>query len=177
MPMLDQTVIDRYLRDVDAYLRVDRARRDRVLAEIQGHLHDAVEAHIAGGVEPPEAVRRAIEEIGSPWDVAMQLSPMTPPVRSVQGWRRWTPIVLPAAVLTSGVTFTVFNVLYLLREGPTRGGRIALVYGLVYAAVAGGLTAATFMAIRNGDRDPAWRGAAWAFAAITGVVVLSSYAR
>lgn len=40
--MLDQTMIDRYLDDVDSHLHVDRAHRERVLAEIQGHLHAAL---------------------------------------------------------------------------------------------------------------------------------------
>jgi hypothetical protein len=176
MQMLDQTLIDRYLDDVDSYLHVDRAHRERVLAEIQGHLHDAVEAHISQGLQPQEAMQRAIEAIGPPQDVAMQFSPVPPPARSVRGWRRWTPIVLPILVLVAGMAFTVWNLVYLQREGPTLGGRVGLVYGLLYTAVAGALTAATFMAIRNGDRDPAWRRAAWVFAALTGVVVLLSYA-
>jgi hypothetical protein len=176
MQMLDQTLIDRYLDDVASYLHVDRAHRERVLAEIQGHLHDAVEARISQGVQPQEAMQRAIEAIGPPQDVAVQFLPTPPPTRSVRGWRRWTPIVLPMPVLVAGVALTVWNLVYLRREGPTLGGRIGLAYGLLYTAVAGVLTAATFIAIRNGDRDPAWRRAAWIFAALTGVVVILSYA-
>jgi len=74
------------------------------------------------------------------------------------------------------VTFTVSNLIYLLREGPTRGGQLALRYSLLYASVAGALTAATFVAIRKGDRDLSWRRTAWVFAALTGVVVFLSYA-
>lgn len=173
--MLDQTLIDRYLDDVESYLHVDRAHRERVLAEIQGHLHDAVEAHISQGLQPQEAMQRAIEAIGPPQDVAVQFLPTPAPARSVRGWRRWTPIVLPMLVLVAGVAFTVWNLL-MLRHGRTYGVQLALRYGLLYTAVAGALTAATFMAIRNGDRDPAWRRAAWVFAALTGVVVFLSYA-
>ena len=38
------------------------------------------------------------------------------------------------------------------------------------------LTAATYVGIRNGDRDPAWRRAAWVFAALTGGIVAMGYA-
>lgn len=173
--MLDQTMIDRYLEDVDSYLHVDRAHRQRVLAEIEGHLHDAVEAHITQGVQPQDAMRRAIAEIGPPQDVAMQFSPTPPPARSVRGWRRWTPIVLPTAVLAAGVALNAWN-LYMLRYGLTRGVQLALRLSVLYTAVVGALTAATYVAIRNGDRDPAWRRAAWVFAALTGVIVAMSLA-
>ncbi len=174
--MRDQALIDRYLADVESYLRVDRARRERVLGEIEGHLHDAVEAHIAQGARPQEAMRRAVDELGAPQDVAVQFSPMPTPARSVRGWRRWTPIVLPIFVLAAGVASSLWSLIYLLREGPTLGGRTALIYGLFYTVVSGSLAAATFMAIRNGDRDPAWRRAAWAFAALTGAIVVLTYA-
>jgi hypothetical protein len=59
----------------------------------------------------------------------------------------------------------------MLRYGLTRGAQVALGYSLPYTAVVGALTAATYVAIRNGDRDPAWRRAAWALAALTGVIV------
>ena len=173
--MLDQTMIDRYLEDVDSYLHVDRAHRQRVLAEIEGHLHDAVEAHITDGVQPQDAMRRAIEELGPPQDVAMQFSPTPVPARSVRGWRRWTPIVLPAAVLAAGVAQIVWS-LYMLRYGLTRGVQLALRLSVLYAVVVGALAAATYVAIRNGDRDPAWRRAAWGFAALTGAIVAVSIA-
>lgn len=176
MQMLDQTMIDRYLEDVDSYLHVDRAHRQRVLAEIEGHLHDAVEAHITQGAQPQDAMRRAIASLGPPQDVAMQFSPTPVPARSVRGWRRWTPIVLPAAVLAAGVALTVWNLVYLPGAWHTRGGQVALRYSLLYTAVMGALTAATYVAIRNGDRDPAWRRAAWVFGALSGVIVAMSYA-
>lgn len=174
--MLDQSMIDRYLEDVDSYLRVDRDHRERVLAEIQGHLHDAVEAHITQGAQPQEAMRRAIAELGPPQDVAMQFSPIPPPPRSIRGWRRWTPIALPTAVLAAGVAVTASNLLYTLRYGLTHGAQLTLRFSLLYTAVVGALTAATLVAIRNGDRDPAWRRAAWVFAALAGGVVSLTYA-
>lgn len=167
--MLDETMIDRYLDDVDSYLHLDRAHRERVLTEIQGHLHDAAEAHITQGAQPQEAMDRAIAEVGPPQDVARQFSPMSPPVRSIRGWRRWTPIVLPAALLTVNVAVTVWN-FFLLRHGFTYGLQIVLRYSLLYTATAGAFTLATMLAIRNGDRDPAWRRAAWVVAALAGIV-------
>jgi hypothetical protein len=147
-----------------------------VLAEIEGHLHDAVEAHISQGVQTDDAMRRAIAEVGPPQDVAEQFSPRLAPARSVRGWRRWTPIVVPAVVLAGGVALTAWNILYLARYGLTRGGQLALRYSFLYMAVMGALTAATYVAVRNGDRDPAWRRAAWGCAALAGVIVAMSYA-
>jgi hypothetical protein len=168
-------MIDRYLEDVDSYLQIDPAQRRRVLAEIEGHLHDAVEALIADGVEPQDALRRAIAEVGPPQDVATQFSPAPLPVRSVRGWRRWTPIVLPTVVLAAGLALTTWNLVYLARYGVTRGVQIGLRYSLLYTAVAGALTVATVAAIRNGDRDAAWRRVAWGFAGGAGLLVVLSY--
>ena len=173
--MLDQTLIDRYLEDVDSYLQIDTARRRRVLAEIEGHLRDAVEAHIADGVQPHDAARPAIAELGPAQDVAMQFAPAPRPARSIRGWRRWTPIALPTVVLAAGLADTAYLV-YLARHGLTRGTLLALRYSLLYTAVAGALTATTVAAIRNGDRDAAWRRVAWVFAGLSGLVVVMSYA-
>jgi sensor c-di-GMP phosphodiesterase-like protein len=174
--VLEQTTIDSYLEDVDSYLRIDAAHRRRVLTEIEGHLHDAIEAHIADGVQPQDALRRAIADVGSPQDVAMQFSPAPPAARSIRGWRRWTPIAMPTVVLAGGLVLIAWNLVYLEQHGQTRGVQIALRNSLLYTAVAGALTASTVVAIHNGDRDAAWRRAAWVFAGVTGLVVVSSYA-
>lgn len=168
--MLDQTMLDRYLDDVDSYLHVDRVHRERVLAEIEGHLHDAVEAHIADGVAPQEAMQRAINDVGPPQDVAMQFAPTPAPARSVRGWRRWAPMALPAVMLAVGASLLVWDLL-LVRNGLTDGLKVVLRRSLLYAAGAGALTVATYVTIRNGDRDPTWRRAAWALAGLTGIVV------
>lgn len=173
--MLDQTMIDRYLDDVDRYLHVDKAHRQRVLDEIEGHLHDAVDGHIARGAQPHEAMRRAIAEVGPPADVATQFAPAPSPSLSVRGWRRWMPIVLPAVVLAMGVLLVASH-LFMLRHGFTDGLRLALWRTLVPTAVAGSLTAAAYVAVRNGDRDPAWRRVAWLFTALSAVVVFVSVA-
>lgn len=171
--MLEHTMIDRYLDEVDGYLHLDRAHRQRVLDEIEGHLHDAAEAHIAKGASPHEAMQRAIEEVGPPAEVASQFSPVPSPSRVVRGWRRWTPIVLPAVVLAAGVMLSAWH-LFQLRHGITRGLETALWLTLVPTAVAGTLTVATYVAVRNGDHDPAWRRIAWLFAALSAVVLLAS---
>lgn len=168
--MLDQTTIDQYLKDIDSYLQVDATYRKRVLSEIEGHLRDAVEVHLNDGVEPHEAMRRAIAELGPPSDVAVQFAPAPVPVRSMRGWRRWTPIVLPAAVLVVALMVSLSRLLW-LRHGPTYGQRVVLWHSLRYTAVVGALTATTYVAIRNGDRDPAWRRAAWVLTAVTAVTM------
>ena len=168
--MLDQTTIDQYLKDIDSYLQVDATHRKRVLAEIEGHLHDAVEVHLNDGVEPHEAMQRAIAELGPPSDVAVQFAPAPVPVRSIRGWRRWMPIVLPAVVLVVALMISVSSLL-LLRDGLTYGLRVVLWRNLRYTAAIGALTAMTYVAVRNGDRDPAWRQAAWALTAVTAVTV------
>lgn len=175
MAMLDQTTIDQYLKDIDSYLQVDATYRKRVLAEIEGHLHDAVEVQVNDGVEPHEAMQRAIAELGPPSDVAMQFAPAPVPVRSIRGWRRWTPIVLPAAVLVVALMVSLSSLL-LLRHGLTYGVRVVLWHNLRHTAVIGALAAMTYVAIGNGDRDPAWRRAAWVLAAVTAVIVALSAA-
>lgn len=173
--MSDQSLVDRYLKDVDSYLNVASPKRERVLGEIESHLRDSAEAHIALGVPPRDAMRRAVDQIGSPKDVATQFLPTSTAVRSVRGWRRWAPIMLPAAVLSAGLALTTWNLIQ-LRSGSTEGVRLALRYSLLYTVVAAGLSVATFVAIRNGDRDPAWRRAAWTFATLTVVLVGATFA-
>jgi hypothetical protein len=166
-------MIDRYLQEVDVYLHVDRAQRQRVLDEIQGHLHDAVEAHIVGGAQPAEAMERAVEELGSPADVAMQFSPAPAPSRSVRGWRRWAPMALPAVNLIIGGALIAWSLSW-LPGGLTRGEqRVQTSYG-IHMAIVGALATGTYVAIRSADRDPAWRRAAWFFAGLTVVFVVGA---
>src|SRR3954464_1018399 len=65
-PVRDHRIIGRYLRQVDSYLHVDRVQRRRILEEIEGHLHDAAQAHIAHGVDTDLAMEHATRELGSP---------------------------------------------------------------------------------------------------------------
>lgn len=168
--MLDQAMIDRYLHDVDAHLHVDRAHRKRILDEIEGHLHDAVEAHVARGAEPEHAIQQAIAELGPPDDVAVQFSPLPSPARSVRSWRRWAPIAVPGVLLAMGVAMTAWSLAW-LSGGLTLGEQVAQRQYFLWTGLGGALTAGTFIAIRRGDRDPAWRIGAWFLAALTGAIV------
>jgi hypothetical protein len=172
----ESSAISRYLREVDSYLHVRRDQRDRVLAEIEGHLQDAAAEHIRDGSGPEEAMRRAIALLGSPRDVASQFAPAHEPTRAIRGWRRWSPVLLPLVVLAAGVVLTGSNILYVTRNGTTRGGSEALRYSILYTSVVAALTGATLVAIRKGDRDAGWRRAAWGCAALPAIVVALSYA-
>jgi hypothetical protein len=171
MQLLDQTMIDRYLEEVDVYLHVDRAQRQRVLDEIQGHLHDAVEAHIVGGAQPAEAMERAVEELGSPAEVAMQFSPAPSPSRSVRGWRRWAPLALPAVHLIISVALIAWSLSW-LQGGLTLGEQRLQTSYMIHTAIVAALATGTYVAIRYADRDPAWRRAAWFFAGLTVVFMV-----
>ena len=85
-------------------------------------------------------LRRAIAELGPPSDVAVQFAPAPVPVRSIRGWRRWMPIVLPAVVLVVALMISVSSLL-LLRDGLTYGLRVVLWRNLRYTAAIGALTA------------------------------------
>jgi hypothetical protein len=169
----NQPMLDLYLQEVDVYLHVDRAQRQRVLDEIQGHLHDAVEAHIVGGAQPAEAMARAVGELGSPAEVAMQFSPAPPPSRSVRGWRRWAPMALPAAHFIFGAALLAWSLSW-LAGGLTLGERRAQTSYLIHTAIVGALATGTYVAIRHADRDPAWRRAAWFSAGLTVVFAIVS---
>lgn len=173
--MRDQAMVDRYLDEVDAHLHVDRAHRRRVLDEIQGHLDDAVEAHLARGADPDDAVRQAIAEVGPPDRLAMAFSPSPGPTRSVRGWRRWMPLVVPALLFAGGALATAWH-LTLARDGVTTGLRIVVGADLRYTAAAGVLTAGAVVAIRRGDRDPSWRWVAWSITAVAVLFALAARA-
>lgn len=170
--MLEHTMIDWYLEEVDSYLHVDRAQRARVLDEIEGHLRDAVEAHVGRGVPADQAMEHAVEELGSPMAVAMQFSAAPSPARAIRGWRRWTPVALPAVLLAITVGLTAWHLSALVTGGQTVGGKVVLRSYLVYTAVIGLLAAGTYVAIRQADRDPSWRRAAWVFAGLSGIFVV-----
>lgn len=63
----------------------------------------------------------------------MQFAPTPVPVRSMRGWRRWAPIVLPAAVLVVALMVSLSSLL-LLRHELTHGLRVVLWHNLRYTA-------------------------------------------
>jgi hypothetical protein len=78
-------------------------------------------------------------------------------------------------VLVVALIVSLWNLL-LLRDGLTGVEKVVLWHNLRYTALIGALTATTYVTIRNGDRDTAWRRAAWALAAVTAVIVAMSAA-
>jgi hypothetical protein len=55
---------DLYLREVATRLVGPRRTRKRLLAEIAGHLDDAIEANLSTGMQAIEAERHAVEQFG-----------------------------------------------------------------------------------------------------------------
>ncbi len=77
-------------------------------------------------------------------------------------------------MLAIGGTAIASHLVKMLQHGPTYGAQRALLVSLLYTTVVGALTAATYVATWKGDRDHAWRRAAWLFAAFAGVLYVVS---
>jgi hypothetical protein len=67
-------VIEDYLDHLLAELRGDPREIRRILTEIEGHLHDAVEAGLAEGLTDVAAQQRAVERCGTPVAVAKRFA-------------------------------------------------------------------------------------------------------
>jgi hypothetical protein len=67
---MDGGLVDEYLDQLLAELRVPPARLGRILAETEDHLRTAIEHEMAAGASPDLAARRAIARFGSPRVVA-----------------------------------------------------------------------------------------------------------
>lgn len=80
--MTDQPVttdaIEDYLDRLLGELRGDPRQIRRILTEIEGHLHDAVEAGVAEGLTEPAAQQRAVERCGTPAAVAKRFAAEQP---------------------------------------------------------------------------------------------------
>jgi hypothetical protein len=72
--MTQPDLIDAYLDALLRVLRVDRGRVCRILAEVEGHLRQAVAEEEATGLSPVEAQRRAIDRFGTPGTVARRFA-------------------------------------------------------------------------------------------------------
>jgi hypothetical protein len=59
-----------YLKALRASLRVPPGKADRIMAEVEDHLRQAMDEEIAAGATPHEAERRALERFGPPEEVA-----------------------------------------------------------------------------------------------------------
>ncbi len=53
--MCDNGVIERYLAELDAALRLPRSTRQRIVAEVRDHLHEIVADDRSGGGEAAQA--------------------------------------------------------------------------------------------------------------------------
>jgi hypothetical protein len=71
--VLPSEAIDGYLDRACGSLGLSAGLREHIRDELRAHLLDAVEGHMAHGLSRPEAVSRAIEEIGDPAEVAAGL--------------------------------------------------------------------------------------------------------
>ncbi|HZQ86815.1 MAG TPA: permease prefix domain 1-containing protein [Acidimicrobiales bacterium] len=67
-------VIEEYLDRLLGELRGDPRQIRRILTEIEGHLHDAVEAGMADGLTEQAAQQRAVERCGAPTAVAKRFA-------------------------------------------------------------------------------------------------------
>jgi hypothetical protein len=85
------------------------------------------------------------------------------------------PIFVPATVLAVALAVSMWN-LTLMLDGPTAGERVLLKQNLRHTVVSAALVAMTYVAIRNGDRDPAWRRAAWVLAVASAAIAATTAA-
>jgi hypothetical protein len=67
-------MIDTYLDELMAALRVEPRRARRILIETEDHLREAVRDHVAAGMEEAAAERLAIERFGSPREIAARFN-------------------------------------------------------------------------------------------------------
>jgi hypothetical protein len=67
-------MIDQYLADLDARLRVSKRNRARILVEVRDHLDDAVARGRAEDLRPDLAVERAVDEFGPAMLIATEFN-------------------------------------------------------------------------------------------------------
>jgi hypothetical protein len=87
--------------------RLDATEADRLLEELEGHLHDAVARHRAAGLPPQEAVRHALQECGSVAAVVTAVTNNSEREERMMATTRWTGLAGIAAVpaALAGVMF------------------------------------------------------------------------
>ncbi len=73
-PVLDSDPIDAYLDRLLVELSGRARNVRRILAEVDDHLHDAVDEGIAEGLSPRDAEQRALDRFGSPAAVARRFA-------------------------------------------------------------------------------------------------------
>jgi hypothetical protein len=80
-----------YLQELARRLKLDPERRREILQELQSHLEDEVRAFQEGGLDPRTALRRSLELLGQPKELARQYYA----VHSPASWRDTSLSVLP----------------------------------------------------------------------------------
>ena len=162
----EEEVIGAYLREVRAFLHVDKECRSRVLEEIENHLRDGAATYISEGADPAQAALRMTRDLGAPRSVAAEFTAEAIPLRTQTGARRWSPMVLPCASLVLALILIVVSITW-IPGGMTAGQRAAGPIYLKTSVVAAALTYGAHFSIRRADTDRAWRLAAWACTAAT----------
>ena len=114
--MMNPSLIDLYLAELQLLLGRRSERTRRFLREVADHLADAVSDSVGRGVPPMEAESEAIDSFGAPRTVARQIAPeltddgvrttfsalhrprLTAWLRAIGEWRPALPLVTPAPV-------------------------------------------------------------------------------
>jgi hypothetical protein len=169
----DDEQITTYLRRVQSSLQVPRRQRQRVVEEIENHLHDGAAERVRSGAARGDAVAQVIEELGPPEAVGTAFLDDHQQAPKINGPRRWLPMVLPLAVLAESIGLLVWNGITWLPRGLTLGQRIVLWRYLREVVVGCVISYAALLAIRRADRDRAWRWAAWACSTVCVVAYLA----
>ncbi len=162
--MTDDEQISTYLRRVRSSLQFPRGQRQRVLEEIESHLHDGAAEHMRSGATRADAVAHVIEELGPPEAVGTafidgRLAPKS------TGPLRWLPLLLPLALLAETIGLLLWRSITWIPGGWTVGERTVLWQHVRVGLIAGLLSYAAGLSIRHADRDRTWRWAAWACSA------------
>ncbi|GII93741.1 permease prefix domain 1-containing protein [Sinosporangium siamense] len=124
------TVIDDYVATLGRALRGPRSVRRDMLAEARDSLHDTAEGHVARGLSPVEAERRAVEEFGPVREIAPAYQR-----ELVAGQGRRTAALL---FLTMPPTVLLWTLTWWLFPWPPAGASaLPEWYGLVAGAVDG----------------------------------------
>jgi len=95
--------IEHYLLDFDDALVAGAQRRERILAEVEEHLRDAMESSMAAGMAADEAQLEVLARFGSPREAAKAFGP-DPLGRAQQASRWWEarriahPVLIPLAI-------------------------------------------------------------------------------
>jgi hypothetical protein len=142
-------LIDRYLDELAARLRVGPARARRLLSEAEEHLRETAAREVAAGADDPDAERLAIERFGTARQVA----------RAANGsfLTRLGPLALGAAQLGTVASVTVLAGTLLARLVAAVTSTTAT-FGFPHDSVASAAQVAHWRAVQPGAAD--WPAAA-----------------